>query len=54
MFNRLVFFSLLALPGAFVVLTLICLNPRYRMKVAQLTGVPDLLSSFERISRQAG
>jgi len=51
MLNRLVFFSLLALPGAFVVLTLICLHPRYRAKVTQLAGVPGLLSRFDRISR---
>lgn len=51
MLSRLVFFSLLALPGAFVVLTLVSLHPRYRMKVAHLAGVPGLLSRLNRISR---
>lgn len=53
MLNRLVFFGLLALPGAFVVLTIVCLHPRYRKKAIQLAGVPDLLSRFERTSDRA-
>jgi hypothetical protein len=51
MLNRLIFFSILALPGAFVVLTLVSLHPRYRMKVAHLAGVAGLLSRLNRISR---
>jgi hypothetical protein len=47
MSKRLVFFSLLMLPGAFIVLTIVCLHPRYRMKVAQLVGTRGLMSRFE-------
>ncbi|MGF6697279.1 hypothetical protein OKW38_001891 [Paraburkholderia sp. MM5496-R1] len=42
MLKRLVFFGFLALPGAFVVLTLVCMHPRYREKMAHLIGVPVL------------
>ncbi len=48
MLKRIVFFSLLALPGAFVVLTAACLHPRYRQKVVQLAGMSHLLSRFDR------
>jgi len=51
MFKRLVFFSLLALPGAFVVLTVACMHPRYRAKVAGFAGVPGLRSGFDRMFR---
>jgi hypothetical protein len=47
MSKRLVFFSFLMLPGAFIVLTIVCLHPRFRMKVAQLAGTRGLLSRFE-------
>ncbi|CAN7795572.1 hypothetical protein LJR034_004052 [Caballeronia sp. LjRoot34] len=47
MSKRLIFFSLLMLPGAFIVLTIVCLHPRYRMKVVQLVGMRGLLSRFE-------
>ena len=47
MSKRLIFFGLLMLPGAFIVLTIMCVHPRYRVKVAQLAGTPDLLSRFE-------
>lgn len=53
MFRRLIFFGLLALPGAFLVLTAICMHPRYRVKVAQLAGLPGLRSRFDRVFRLA-
>jgi hypothetical protein len=43
----LISFRLLMLPGAFIVLTIACMHPRYRVKVAQLAGAPGLLSRFE-------
>lgn len=47
MSKRLIFFSFLMLPGAFIVLTIVCLHPRYRMKVAQLAGTHALLSRVD-------
>ncbi len=47
MSKHLIFFSLLMLPGAFIVLTIVYVHPRYRVKVAQLAGAPGLLSRFE-------
>ncbi len=50
MSKRLIFFSLLVLPGAFIVLTIVCVHPRYGAKVAQIAGAPGLLSRFEWMS----
>lgn len=49
MFKRVVFFGLLALPGAFLVLTVVCMHPRYRVKVVQLAGLSGFRSRFNRI-----
>ncbi|SAL17831.1 hypothetical protein AWB68_00528 [Caballeronia choica] len=52
MFKRLVFLVLLALPGAFLVLTVVSIHPRYRGQVIQLAGLPAAISLLGRTYRR--
>jgi len=47
MYKRILFMGFLALPGAFVVVSLACIHPRCRSMLAELTYAPELLSRIK-------
>jgi hypothetical protein len=47
MYKRILFMGFLALPGAFIVVSLACIHPRCRAVLAELVYAPGLLSRIK-------
>ncbi len=48
MLKRILLIGFLALPGSFVVVSLACVHPRIRARLAELTYAPQLLARVNR------
>lgn len=48
MFKRILLIGFLALPGSFVVVSLACVHPRIRARLAELVYAPQLLARVNR------
>jgi hypothetical protein len=48
MLKRILLIGFLALPGSFVVVSLVCVHPRFRAKLAELAYAPQLLARVNK------
>ncbi|MBB5461056.1 hypothetical protein [Paraburkholderia sp. Cpub6] len=48
MLKRILLIGFLALPGSLVVVSLACVHPRFRARLAELTYAPQLLAHVNR------